>query len=45
MYKTEHTVDFQATQINSIFNLKKKADLRFIAWVIYNIGEFVKRGK
>lgn len=43
MYKRTHIVDFRATQINSIFNLKKtnkqtKPDLRSVAWVIYIIG-------
>lgn len=44
MCKKEHVVDLQATQIhNSISDRKKeKTDLRFIAWVIYIIEEFVK---
>lgn len=42
MCKREHLVDFQATQINSIFNFFKKPDLRSISWIIYILGEFVK---
>lgn len=40
MYERKHIVDLQATQINSIFNLKKKkkTDLRSVAWVIFIIG-------
>lgn len=47
MWKRWHTGDFQAAQVNSIFNLqkKKRPDLRSIAGVITNVGKFVKEEK